>query len=122
LLLKLEKLRFWVRNSAMKNKFTLGTRFSLVLSLTIASSLLANAANAETRQERQANEELSRTITKLVDLGTDRQWLVAAALNRATTAQSGRQDNVGPAVDRGIVTAGVPVIRGRLPNTSQQTR
>jgi hypothetical protein len=95
------------------------------LSLAIASSLVANAAQAESGQDRQANESLSRTITKLVDLGADRQWLVAAALNRATTAQSGRQNNVVPAVDRGIVTAGVPrlpVIRGRVPNTSQQTR
>jgi hypothetical protein len=85
----------------MKNKFTLGTRLSLVLSLTIASSLVANAARAESRQERQAKEELSRTITELVDLGADRQWLVEAALNRATT-QGGRR-----------ATAGVPDARSQ---------
>jgi hypothetical protein len=71
----------------MKGKFTIGARLSLVLSLAIASSLVANAAQAESRQERQAKEELSQTITELVGLGADRQWLVAAALNRATAAQ-----------------------------------
>jgi hypothetical protein len=99
----------------MKNKFTLGTRLSLVLSLAIASSLVANVAQAESRQERQAKGSLSRTITELVDLGADRQWLVEAALNRATTAQGGRQNNVtvDPAVGRGFVTAGVPAVRSQ---------
>jgi hypothetical protein len=100
----------------MKNKFTLGARLSLVLSLTIASSLVANAAQAESRQERQAKEELTRTITELVDLGADRQWLVEAALNRATT-QSGRR-----------ATAGVPDARSQynttagMPDTRSQQR
>ncbi len=94
----------------MKNKFALGTRLSLVLSLAIASSLLANVAQAESRQERQANEELSRTITKLVDLGADQQWLVEAALIRATTAQGSRQNNATPSINRGFVTAGVPAL------------
>jgi hypothetical protein len=94
----------------MKNKFTLGTRLSLILSLAIASFLVANVAQAESRQDPQANEKLSRTITKLVGLGADRQWLVEAALNRATTAPSGRQNNVpvDPLVDLGPV-------RGRIP-------
>jgi hypothetical protein len=104
----------------MKSKSTISTRLSLVLILTIASSLVANAAQAESRQERQAKEELSQTITELVCLGADRQWLVAAALNRATNARSGRQNNVtvDPAVGRGCVTASaldilsVPSVRG----------
>jgi transcription elongation GreA/GreB family factor len=71
----------------MKNKFTLGTRLSLILILAIASSFVANVAQAESRQEQQAQAELSRTITKLVDLGVNRQWLVEAALNRAINTQ-----------------------------------
>jgi hypothetical protein len=99
----------------MNNKFMLGTRLSLILSLAIASSLVANVAQAESRQDPQVNEELSRTITKLVDLGADRQWLVEAALGRATNAQ-GRQPNnvaVDPSVGRGFVTGGVPAPSSR---------
>jgi hypothetical protein len=99
----------------MKGKFTIGARLSLVLSLAIASSLVANAAQAESRQERQAKEELSQTITKLVGLGADRQWLVVAALNRANTAattrQSGRQSRPSDVQDPVIGGVSVPGVR-----------
>jgi hypothetical protein len=69
-------------------------KLSFLLSLAIASFLVANAAQAESGPERPAKKDLSRTITELVELGADRQWLVEAALNRATTTQDDRRNNV----------------------------
>jgi hypothetical protein len=106
----------------MKSKSTISTRLSLVLILTIASSLVANAAQAESRQERPAKEEISRTITELVGLGADRQWLVVAALNRANTAvirQSGASDGQGPVIG-GASVPGVRPGDPRQPNNSRR--
>jgi hypothetical protein len=78
----------------MKSKFTIGARLSLVLSLTIASFLAASGSHAESGPEQQAKKDLSRTITELVGLGADRQWLVVAALERIqTNTVRGRRQN-----------------------------
>jgi hypothetical protein len=90
----------------------------LVLSLAIASFLVANAAQAESGPEQQAKKDLSRTITELVELGADRQWLVEAALNRATTTQDVRQINVL----FGAVPRPSFVRSGALPSQSNQRR
>jgi hypothetical protein len=101
----------------MKSKFTIGARLSLVLSLAIASFLVANGAQAESGPEQQAKKDLSRTITELVELGADRQWLVEAALNRATTTQDVRQTLLLGAVPRPSF-----VRSGALPSQSNQQR
>lgn len=92
----------------MKNKFTIGTRLSLVLSLAIASFLVATVVNAESNQEQFSENQLSYTITQLIGLNADQQGLIELALNRAIAAKK-------DSFDIPAVTAGVPQsTRGRI--------
>jgi hypothetical protein len=77
----------------MKNKFVIGTRLSLTLSLAISSSLVANVVRAESHHPNQfAVDELSQTIAKLIDLDPDRHSLINSALNRALASKETSSD------------------------------
>lgn len=95
----------------MKNKFTIGTRLSLVLSLAIASSLVATVVKAESNQDQFSENQLSYTITQLIGLNADQRGLIELALNRAIAAKKD-SSNI-PSVTAGDIVRPQP-IRGRI--------
>jgi hypothetical protein len=95
----------------MKNKFMIGTRLSLALSLAIASSLVATVVKAESNQEQFSENQLSYTITQLIGLNANQQGLVELALNRAIAAKKDSSNT--PSVTAGDIVLSQP-IRGRI--------
>jgi outer membrane biosynthesis protein TonB len=98
----------------MKNNFT---HLSLLLSLTIASSLVANVARAEFHHsDALAVDKLSQTIANLIDLDLDRQNLVTAAIHRAIaskeTSQVPQPVTAGAPIARPLQS--LPTVRGRV--------
>jgi hypothetical protein len=123
----------------MKNRFTLGTRLSLALSLAIASSLVANVVKAESHSTSRATvDALSQNIAKLIDLDPDRQNLVKLAIDRAIASKengadkseiAGGKTNTRPALQDRITNpqpiktpniqkdnVPTPIINGRIAN------
>ncbi len=104
----------------MTNKFTLGTRLSLALSLAIASCLVANVAKAESQQTaRDSVAALGQQIATLIDLDPTIRDLVASALHRAIASKE-NSSTPNP------VTAGVPVaqpiVNGKVANPDPNPR
>jgi hypothetical protein len=96
----------------MKNQFTIGTRLSLVLSLAIASSLVATVVKAESPQDQFSENQLSYTISQLINLSADQQGLIEIALNRAIAA---RQAPANTSVTTtGAIAPAQRTIRGRI--------
>jgi hypothetical protein len=101
----------------MNSNFTLGTRLSLALSLTIASCLVANVVKAESAHTNRASvTNLSQTIAKLIDLDPTQQDLITSALHRAIAS---KENSVRQPVTAGVPVASTeprPIIYGRIRN------